>query len=41
MKRLNDKTLNTLEGLTIIFVSILWLAIFVHPWAGAAIWGYQ
>lgn len=39
MKRLNDKALNTLEGLTIILVSILWLAIFVHPWAGAAIWG--
>ena len=39
MKRLSDKTLNTLEGLTIMMVAILWLAIFVHPWAGAAIWG--
>ncbi len=39
MKRLNDNILSTLEGLTIILVSTLWLAVFVHPWAGAAIWG--
>lgn len=39
MKRLNDNVLNTLEGLTIILVAFLWLAIFVNPWAGTAIWG--
>lgn len=39
MKRLSDKALNTLEGLSIALVAILWLAIFVNPWAGTAIWG--